>query len=193
MNRYLLRRIVTPPLIVVASVFFLVEEVLWRLSAVYALLGRLPVFRQLEQSIAGLPPYGALAVFVVPSVVLAPVKFLALYLLAGGHPALGATTIIGAKIAGTALVARIYALTRPALVQLKWFAWLEAMVLGARRELHRWWADSFAGRVFVRVRLRFRVWREKKRSWLARRFAAIRARISGPGREARDAAPKTDS
>lgn len=177
MNRLRLRRILTPPLIVVAGTFFLIEELLWRLSGVYALLGRLPVFRQMERFTSTLPPYGALTVFAVPSVLLAPVKFLALYLLAGGHPAWGATTIIAAKVAGTALVARIYALTRPALVRLNWFAWLEAKVLAARHAIHEFWRTSLAGRVFARLRLRFRAWRERRRSWIARRFAAIRQRF----------------
>ena len=62
MHRFL-KRLLTPLLLVVATAFFLVEEVLWRLAAVFALLGKLPVLHQLEEWITRLPPYGALAIF----------------------------------------------------------------------------------------------------------------------------------
>ena len=176
--RRALKRVLTPPLLALAALVIAAEEILWRLAKVYAWLGRLPVFRAVERWASSLPPYGALCLFAVPSVTLAPVKFLALYWMAGGHPVLGAGTIVTAKIAGTALVARIYQLTRPALVTLGWFAWGEAKVLGVRAAAYRVWRESALGRwTMTRVRRwreQFRRWRERRRSWIAMRWRAIR-------------------
>ncbi len=169
--RRVLKRLLTPILLLAATLFFAVEELLWRLAAVFALLGKLPVFHQLEQLISSLPPYAALAVFALPAIALAPVKLLALYWLAGGHPALGITTIAVAKIAGTALVARIYQLTRAKLITLAWFAWCEAKVLALRAAAYALWRSLPIGRWIVQ---HWRGWRERSRSWVARRWAAIR-------------------
>ncbi len=165
------KRLITPVLLAIAALFFLVEELLWRLARIFALLGKLPVFHQLEQLISALPPYGALAIFALPALALAPIKLLALYWLSGGHPALGVGTIITAKVLGTALVARIYQLTRPRLVTLPWFAWCEAKVLALRFAAYGLWRISAIGRW---ISQRWRGWRERGRNWVARRWAAIR-------------------
>src|SRR5262249_54439763 len=101
--------------------------------------GRLPVFRSIERGIAALPPYAALAVFFAPSLALIPVKLCALWLIAKGHAFLGVTVIVIAKIAGTAVVARLFMLTKPALMKLAWFA----------RLYTRWtaWKDALVARV----------------------------------------------
>ncbi|MFN7919224.1 MAG: hypothetical protein U0Q16_03955 [Bryobacteraceae bacterium] len=176
--RRLLKRIVTPPLLLVAAVVILVEETLWRLSALFALLGKLGPFRWIEDRVRNLGPFGALCVFGVPAIALAPIKLLAVYWLSGGHPALGVGTIMTAKVAGTALVARIYHLTRPALLTLAWFARCEAFVLGVRAAAYAMWRDSAAGRWMTMkmraIRERLHAWRQRRRSWLAHRFEAVR-------------------
>lgn len=169
--RRFLKRLLTPILLVAATLFFVVEELLWRLAAIFAWLGKLPVFHQIEQWIAALPPASALAIFALPALALAPIKLLALYWLAGGHPGLGIGTIVVAKVAGTALVARIYQLTRAQLLTLAWFAWCEAKVLALRAAAYGLWRNFPIGRWIVQ---RWRAWRERGRSWMARRWAAIR-------------------
>ena len=141
--RRFLKRLLTPVLLVVASLFFLVEELLWRLAGIFAL----------------------------PALALLPIKLLALYWLAGGHPALGVGTILAAKVAGTALVARIYQLTRVKLLTLAWFAWCEAKVLALRAAAYGLWRSWPVGRWVIQ---RWHAWRERGRSWVARRWAAIR-------------------
>lgn len=179
--RRALKRVLTPPLLALAALVIAAEELLWRLAKVYAWLGRLPVLRTLERWASSLPPYGALLLFAIPSLALAPVKLLAFYWIAGGHPALGAGTIVSAKIAGTAFVARIYQLTRPALITLGWFAWCESKFLALRAAAYRLWRDSALGRWTSsrvrRFREQFRRWRERCRHWLTQRRQAIRARL----------------
>ncbi len=130
-------RAVVVPFVVVALLF---EEWGWApLAAAAAWLGRLPVLRQLETWIARLPPRAALFVFAAPALALLPVKLVALALFGAGHVATGVALLIVAKLAGTALAARLFVLTQPALMQLPWFA----------RWYPRWkrWKDDLLARV----------------------------------------------
>lgn len=103
--------------------WLLFEEWGWEpLASCFAALGRLPVWRQLERHIVRLPPWAALLVFGAPVLALAPIKLLAVYLFSQGHFALGLGLLLSAKLAGTALVARLFQLTQPTLMQLAWFA-----------------------------------------------------------------------
>src|SRR5262244_219478 len=105
----LLKRLLAAPFVLIAAVIILVEDWLWDdLQRLAAAIGRLPVLRQLESLVAGLPPYAALAIFGAPSLLLIPIKLVALYFIAHGQPMLGFLTVAAAKVAGTALVARIY-------------------------------------------------------------------------------------
>ena len=109
---------------IVLALLILLEEWGWRPLA--DLLGRLARWRpwaHLEHHIARLPPYAALCVFVLPSALLLPLKFLALILVARGQLVLAALVFAGAKAGATALVARLFLLTQPALMQIGWFAW----------------------------------------------------------------------
>ena len=105
------------------ALFLLFEEWGWKpLAAGFAALGRIPVWRQLERLIQRLPPWAALLAFGVPMLTLIPVKLLALYLIGNRQVGLGIALILTAKLAGTAVAARLFQLTHPALMQLKWFA-----------------------------------------------------------------------
>ncbi len=85
-------------------------------------LARFPIVARLEALISRLPPYAALAVFALPTAILLPVKLVAMWLLAKGQVATATATFVAAKIASTALVARIFVLTRPSLMRIGWFA-----------------------------------------------------------------------
>jgi hypothetical protein len=89
--------------------------------ALVQLLERLHL-RWLEPRIRALPPYAALALFAVPALLLLPVKLAALAAIGKGHVVLGAAVIVAAKILGTAVVARLFTITHPALMRLAWFA-----------------------------------------------------------------------
>lgn len=85
-------------------------------------LAKHPLIAFIEDKIKGLPPKLAFIAFVLPGVLLFPVKLLALYLLSHGSSLLGIIVILVTKLIGTALLARIFLLTEPALMQLAWFA-----------------------------------------------------------------------
>ena len=122
------------------ALLILFEEWGWEpLQRALAWVGRLPLLRQIEAAITRLPPRAALLVFLLPTLLLLPIKLLALAAIAHGHKLLGLGVILLAKLLGTAVVARLFALTRPALLQLAWFA----------RIYGRWtaWKDALLARV----------------------------------------------
>lgn len=110
-------------LLALAALVLFLEEWGWRpLTAWAARLATWPPFARLEQRIVALPPAGALALFLVPAVALFPLKLVALWLIHLGHATLGVLVIVAAKLAGTALVGRLFILTEPQLVTFAWFA-----------------------------------------------------------------------
>ena len=118
-----IKRTLRSLLLLPVALFFLFEEWGWEpLASAFAALGRLPVWRRLERLIAGLPPWAALLAFGVPVLALIPIKLLALYLIGEGRIGIGMAMIVAAKLAGTAVAARLFQLTQPALMQLAWFA-----------------------------------------------------------------------
>ncbi|MBG7618350.1 hypothetical protein I5R65_02615 [Herbaspirillum sp. AP02] len=116
------RRRLLAPLIYTAALLLMLEEWLW--DATQALLARIPNWPwlvRLQHWIERRPPYAALLIFLAPTLLLLPVKLLALLSITHGHPTLGLAIVLAAKVLGTALVARIYALTRRSLLSLVWF------------------------------------------------------------------------
>ena len=117
------RRLLRHLFILIAALVLLFEEWGWEpLAALLRRLGRLPLWAWMERRIAGLPPWGAIAIFAAPAVALLPVKLLALFLIGRGHALMGLGVLVAAKLLGTALLAWLFTLTQPALMQLAWFA-----------------------------------------------------------------------
>jgi hypothetical protein len=115
----------------------------WRpLAALLGQLARLKPFAALENVVRGLPPYAALAVFVLPSVLILPLKLLALYLVANGQKAAAVALFVGAKVIGTALVARIFMLTQATLMRIGWFARVYNWVMPIKTALIAWVRES---------------------------------------------------
>lgn len=126
---------------ILLAIVILFEEWGWQpLSNALGRLAKFDVFARFEIWVRSLSPWGALAVFLVPSLLFFPLKLGALWLITGGH-VISATVLFGfAKVAGTALYARIFQLTQPALMQLAWFArlynwfipWKDALIAQAK-------------------------------------------------------------
>lgn len=171
------KRLLSAPLVLLAAIFILLEDWLWDdLARLAAAIGRLPIFRQLENLILKLPPYAALLMFAAPSVLLIPVKLMALYFMSHGQATLGMATVIGAKFAGTALVARIFTLTRPKLMTINWFARLHDWFIAFKHRIYDAIKATvfyrFAHRKFASLRLALKAWMGKRRSFLRRRWQA---------------------
>jgi hypothetical protein len=176
----LLKRLIAAPFVIIAAIIILFEEWLWDdLQRIAAAIGRLPFFRRIESLVAGLPPYAALAMFAAPSLLLIPVKLTALYLVAHGHPALGLMAVIGAKVAGTALIARIYALTHHNLLRIPWFARLYGRFITFKTRIHETIKSTVFYKAARRLRLRLRVavidyFGRRRSLWRSRWGAALK-------------------
>jgi hypothetical protein len=135
--RPVLRRVLTPPLVVLAALWMLLEEFLWVwVGALIARVAHLPAVARVEARIARLPPYAAMTLFAVPTALLVPVKLGALYLIAAGHAVLGIAILVIAKLALTAVITRLFALCRGQLLTVAWFARLHDWVLRLRADLY---------------------------------------------------------
>jgi hypothetical protein len=139
------------------ALLILFEEWGWEpLQQAMALLGRLPLLRQLEAGLRRLPPYAALAVLLLPSLLIIPIKLLALWLITQGQALLGLAVIVAAKLGGTAVLAWLFHLIQPALMQLPWFASLYARWTGWKAELLAWVRASAVWRLARVLKLRLR-------------------------------------
>lgn len=158
----LLWQIVRPPLMaalqLLAALIVLFEEWGWKpLSEFLAYLARFAPIAALERWIAGLPPLGALVVFALPTTLLLPLKFVAVWLLAGGKYWTATALFAGAKVVSTALIARIFTLTKPTLMRIAWFAraynwfvpWKDALFAQIRAS----WVWRYGRMVKTRVKL----------------------------------------
>jgi hypothetical protein len=135
-----------------AALVFLIEEAIWDWTAArMARLGAIRLVHALESRISALPPRWALFTFLLPSLILVPAKLIGLHAIASGYWLIGSCVFILAKIAGMALFSRIFNLTRPALMQLAWFARLYAKVMFYRNRIHDYLAHWQA---YQRVKLR---------------------------------------
>ena len=131
------RRIVGALIAIPAALWIFLEEWLWdSMLAFMAWLGRLPPIRWAEHKISQLPPYAALVAFLIPALVLLPFKLAAFWLIAKGQTFLGAVVFIVAKIIGTAFLARIFSLTKNALLTIGWFARAYRAVLAWKERLY---------------------------------------------------------
>ena len=174
MRRHWLR-----PFWTVLALLFLLEAWLWdHLEPVVARVvnvipwGRFK--RWLAQLIEDLPPYAALGVFVVPFIVLLPLKFLEVYFLATGNWIPAVLVLVVAKLLGLGVTAFVFDATRDKLLQMVWFRrmydwfmwardWAHAQTEPVRQRLEQMtWLlrPQRAGKFFRRLtRLRRRIWR----------------------------------
>jgi len=145
-----LRHWLLAPLVYAAALFLLLEDWLWDLGArLTARMAAWPPLRALEDWLRRLPAAAALAVFALPALLLLPVKLLALFAIARGHALWGLLVIVVAKVAGAAVVARIYLITRPALLTIRWFAALLGWFLPLKE---RWIGRLRASAAWLRLR-----------------------------------------
>jgi hypothetical protein len=164
------------------ALILLFEEWGWRPLA--ALLGRLRRFRiweRMEEGIESLPPYAALCVFALPSLLFLPLKLAAVYLVAKGQAALAGILFVAAKVFGTALVARIFILTRPALMRIGWFARVHDVIVP--------WHDAIFARIRASWPWRYgRIVKERVRRSTRDTWTILKPRLEEAARRMRDAA-----
>jgi hypothetical protein len=143
-------------LLALFALVIFIEEWGWRpLTAIAARIARWPPIAALEALVRRAPPRVALALFLVPAVLLVPVKLGALWLIQSGRATLGITLIVVAKLVGTALVGRLFILVETQLMAFAWFArcvgWWRAtrdMVMSSLRRSLLWRGGRLLRRVW---------------------------------------------
>lgn len=119
-----MKRILKPIVTVLAVIYFLVDAVL--LPVAKRISDRIAdhwVFGGLRNWIDSLRPYPTLLLFVVPVIVLEPIKPLALYLSGTGHVATGITAFAVGELLKLILVERLFSISRDKLMSIPAFAW----------------------------------------------------------------------
>jgi len=159
----LLWRVARAVAFTLAAVVIAIEEWGWRpLTAWAARWSRWPPLARLEERIRSAPPRVAIALFLVPAVLLFPVKVLALWFIHIGRATLGVVVIVLAKILGTALIGRLFILTEPQLIRFAWFAralaWWRTTKQRVRDAIER----ASAWQAFKRFRRRIALWLRRR-------------------------------
>jgi hypothetical protein len=148
-----LKRLLLVPVSWLAAIVFLIEEAIWDWTAgLMARIGALRFIHMIEVRIAALPPRWALFTFLLPSLILIPAKLVGLHAIASGHWIIGSGVFLLAKLLGMAFFSRIFNLTRPALMQLAWFARLYNFVMYYRNRIHAY-LDNWAAYQRIKQRI----------------------------------------
>jgi hypothetical protein len=162
----MMMRRLTRPLWILLALVFLFEAWLWsHLAPIVAAIVNVIAWRELKAKAAAaierLPPYPTLLVFLVPVVLLLPIKFLGLWMLARGSWLGAMATLALAKVVSMGVTAFIFEVTRPKLLQLAWFARFYALVMRGLA-----WAHALVDPYKVEIR-----------AWMQQNVAPIRRRL----------------
>src|SRR5881227_4301982 len=122
------------PLWIPLALFFLFEAWLWEhlrplVAAVVNVIAWDKLKARLAALVEKLPPWAVLIVFVVPFIVLLPLKFLEVYFLVHRQWLGAIVVLVLAKLLGLGVTAFIFDVTRPKLLQMAWFRWLYELAL----------------------------------------------------------------
>ena len=152
-----------------AAVVF-VEQVLIRyLNVMMAAVARWPVIARFEAWLMSLPPWAAVLAFALPSIIILPVKVSALWFAAHHRFALATGSVVLGKILATAILARLYRILRPTMMQLRWFAWADTKFFAWRD-----WAYAFVRSLPAWQQAKALI--ERVRAWLVELVSGLFAR-----------------
>jgi len=132
-------RVLSPVVAVLASLYFLIDALfLPPLRLLGRWLGSFGLFARLGEWVRTLGPYQTLALFLVPLIILEPVKPVAAYLAAKGHFMRSMGVLVVGEILKVTIVERLFHVGRPKLMMIPafariynyvmaWYVWFEAL------------------------------------------------------------------
>ena len=132
-------RVLSPVVAVLAFIYFLIDALfLPPLRLLGRWLGGFNLFARLGDWVRTLGPYQTLALFLVPLIVLEPVKPVAAYLAAKGRYSQSIAVLVIGEILKVTIVERLFHVGRPKLMMIPafaraynyvtaWYAWFEAL------------------------------------------------------------------
>ena len=170
-------RIFKPVVFLIAAIYFLVDAVFFTLfKPFFRRLADCWVFERLREWIVSLRPYPNLALFIVPVILLEPVKPVAAYLAATGHIVGGLMALVLGELLKLLLIERLFCVSRDKLISIPAFAWCYDRFCQGQDwvaslqgwQLVRRWSFN-AKHAFQRYVLEFRAAQKRKRlSWRSR-------------------------
>jgi hypothetical protein len=152
-----------------AAVVFFEQVLIGMLNTITAVVARWTPIALMEAWLRKQPPWVAFIAFVMPSILILPIKFSALYFAAHHRFGVAIAAVVIGKMLATAIVARLYVVLRPTLMTIGWFARADTWFF--------FWRDK--AYAFVRA---LPPWQKAKamidrtRLWLAELVSAIFAR-----------------
>ena len=146
------------------AVLLIIEEWLWDiLTALGRWLVRLLHLARFEAWLSRATPGVALMAFAIPLLIVTPINLAALWLLAHGLWLQAILIEVFAKLLGTLLVARVFALTKPQLLSFKAIAWTYGTIIGWLRWAHERVARTavyrYASQAKARIKARLAAWK----------------------------------
>jgi hypothetical protein len=108
-----------------AAVVFVEQVLIGMLNTITAVVARWTPIAALEAWLVKQPRWVALVAFVMPSILILPIKFSAIYFVAHHRFGLAIAAVVIGKMLATAIVARLYVVLRPTLMTIGWFARLD--------------------------------------------------------------------
>jgi hypothetical protein len=173
-----MRRVLRPVLILLA-LLFVFEAWLWtHLEPLVAwAVARIPLQglkARIAAAIERLSPAATLIVFIVPFVVLFPLKFLEFWLLAHRQWVAAVLTLVAAKLLGLGVTAFVFRVARPKLLQMPWFARFYQWVTWLLERAH-----ALIDPLKSRIRIWLRMLSPARAGRATRLFRRIRRRMQG--------------
>lgn len=130
----------------VAAIYLLADALFWSLAKPVARrLADLRIFATLRAWIVSLRPYPTLALFLVPVILLEPVKPVAAYFTATGHIIGGLSVLAAGEILKLVLIERLFSVSRDKLMSIAAFAWCYDKLHQART-----WVESLEAWQLIR-------------------------------------------
>ncbi|CAG1022421.1 hypothetical protein IVG45_03165 [Methylomonas sp. LL1] len=150
-------------LLSILAIILIIEEWLWdALSAFGHVLIRLLHLEVVERWLSQASPHVALMAFTIPLLIVTPINLAAFALLAHGLILQGVLLEIVAKLLGTLLVSRVFALTKPQLLTFRVLAFVYATIRRWLRWAHQKITETkvykIAKALKAEVKQRFAAW-----------------------------------
>lgn len=95
------------------------------------------VFARVRRRIQQLGPYQSLALLLIPTCLVEPLKIVALFVAGEGHWVSSTAIIVGAYAVSLLIIERLFRAVKPKLMTLGWFASLWSWVVALPRKLER--------------------------------------------------------
>ncbi len=131
--KYALQLLFVP---IAAAIVFIEETLLRYLGLAMAAIAKWPPVAAIELWLRRLPPWAALLAFGAPSLLVIPIKLSAVWFALHHRYGLSLLSVVIGKMLATALVARLYMVLRPTLVQMGWYLRAETWLFDWRDRLY---------------------------------------------------------